>query len=107
MGFADVIRWLLDNLYVPLGWVLNGILYLLLSIPWYIMDGFLTVIETLIASINYSSVVFQWAAGYALLPSQAVYVMNAVGFPQFVTIVAAAYAVRLLINLIPSWATRV
>lgn len=103
----DAIAWLISMLYIPFAWLLDALFYLLKGVAWLILDGLLTAVLVVIQGINYSSVVFQWAAGYALIPSQAVYVMQSIGFPQFVTIIASAYALRFLLNIIPSWATRV
>lgn len=106
-SIVDAVSWLLDQIYVPFGWILDGLLYLLISIPWFIIDGFLSAVEIIIAGLDLSSVAFSWVAGYALVPDQAIYFMVAIGFPQFVTIIASAYAIRFALNIIPSVLTRV
>lgn len=106
-AIVNALAWFLGLLYEPLQWVLDGIVYVALSLPYAILDGLLTVVTTFVSSLDFSAVVFQWSAGYALIPPSAVYVMTAIGFPQFVTLIGAAYVVRMLLNLIPAALTRV
>jgi len=72
-----------------------------------IFDGLLTIIETFFAALDFSSVVFNYSASWANLPDQLVWLINAVGLPQCLTLLGAAYMIRLSLNIIPSWATRV
>ncbi|MGD9950068.1 MAG: DUF2523 family protein [Desulfobulbus sp.] len=72
-----------------------------------IFDGLLTVIETTLAAINLSAVVFNYAAAWSHLPDQLIWLINAIGLPQCFAILGAAYLIRLTLNLIPSVFTRV
>lgn len=101
------LAWLIDAIYTPLAWVLDGLIYILKAVPWLIIDGFLSAVVLFVSAIDLSAVVFQWAAGYALIPSFGIYFMNAIGFPQFVTLISGAYVIRLLLNIIPAAITRV
>ena len=47
-----------------------------------------------------------YAANWANLPDQAIWLITALGLPQCIAMLGAAYLVRLGLNLIPSWATR-
>jgi len=109
-GFATIISWLSTFWnWVETGftWILDGFILLVQFVFFTILDGLLTVIETLLAAIDLSSVVFNYAAAWADTPTQLVWLINAVGLPQCFTILGAAYLIRLTLNLIPSWATRI
>nr|WP_321467338.1 hypothetical protein [uncultured Desulfobulbus sp.] len=88
-------------------WVLDGFILLVQFVFFTIFDGLLTVIETTLAAIDLSAVVFNYAAAWSNLPDQLVWLINAVGLPQCFTILGAAYLLRLTLNLIPSIFTRV
>ncbi|MBT9168236.1 MAG: hypothetical protein DDT19_01581 [Syntrophomonadaceae bacterium] len=102
----DKLTWIINALYTVLTWLLDALVFILKAILYLFIDGLLLAVEGFVSALDFSAVVFQWAAGYSFIPPQAIYVMVAIGFPQFVTMIAAAYGVRLLLNLIPSWATR-
>jgi uncharacterized membrane protein YeiH len=50
---------------------------------------------------------FNYAATWSHLPTQLIWLINAVGLPQCFAILGAAYLIRLTLNLIPSVFTRV
>lgn len=106
-SFKESLLWLLNQLYTPFEWLLDGFVYVLKAVPWLIIDGVLSAVSVFIAAVDTSAVVFQWAAGYALIPEQAIWIMVAIGFPQMVTLIAAAYVYRFLINIVPAAVTRV
>ncbi len=106
-SIKESLYWLLNQLYTPLEWVLDGLVYVLKAIPWLILDGVLSAVSVFIAAVDVSAVVFQWAAGYALIPDLAIWFMVAIGFPQVVTLVASAYVVRFILNIVPAAFTRV
>lgn len=106
-AIIDAFSWLLSMLYIPLGWALDALIYILKAVVWLILDGFFTVVLAFVSALDFSSVVFQWTSAYTFIPAQAVYIMQAIAFPQFVTLIASAYVIRFLLNILPSWATRV
>lgn len=97
----DAFPWLLDSLNTLCEWVLDALVYIIKAVPYLMVDGVLTAIKTFVSALDVSAIVLQFAAGYGLIPPQAAYFMCAIGFPQFVSMIAAAYAVRFLLNLTP------
>lgn len=102
----NFLAYLYEKVVALFSWAIDGIVYVLKAILWLVLDGALTAVYTLIQGIDFSVVVFQWAAAWADIPQSAIYLMVNIGFPQFVGIIAGAYTLRLALNLIPSWATR-
>lgn len=88
-------------------WILDGLILLLQFVFFTIFDGLLTVIESIITCFDLSSLAFNYAANWANLPDQAVWLITALGLPQCITMLGAAYLVRLTLNLIPASLTRV
>lgn len=105
-ALLNALNWLLAYLYKIVGYFLDGLVYSLKGVVYLIVAGFLNQIEIFVNAIDFTTVVFQWAAAYSNIPPQAQYILVSVGFPEFVGIVGAAYLLRLLLNFIPSWATR-
>ena len=109
-GFGVIIDWLSTFwcwIETAITWILDGFILLLQFVFFTILDGLLTIIETFFAAVDLSSVVFNYSASWSGLPDQLVWLISAVGLPQCFTILGAAYLIRLSLNLIPSWATRV
>jgi hypothetical protein len=109
-GFATIIEWLRtfwNWVSTAITWILDGFILLLQFVAYTLLDGLLLVIETTLAAIDLSSVIFNYAATWSNLPPQLVWLINAVGLPQCMAILGAAYMIRLTLNLIPSVFTRV
>jgi len=109
-GFGVIIGWLRTFWeWVETGftWILDGFIELLQFVVFTILDGLLSVVETALAAVDLSSVLFNYAAAWSHLPTQLIWLINAVGLPQCLTILGAAYLIRLTLNLIPSVFTRV
>ena len=109
-GFAVIIDWLSSFWQTVLTfckWTLDGLILLFQFVFFTIFDGLLTVIETTLAAVDLSSVLFNYAAAWSSMPTQLVWLINAVGLPQCFAILGAAYLIRLTLNLIPSVFTRV
>ncbi len=109
-GFGVIIKWLATVWgWVETGftWILDGLILLLQFVVFTLLDGLFLVVETTLGAINLSSVLFNYAAAWSHLPTQLVWLINAVGFPQCLTILGSAYLIRLTLNLIPSVFTRV
>lgn len=94
------------TLYQLFWWLLDSLVYVLLLPFCFILQGVLSVIIALLNVIDFGSYGILSIMSYGL-PSQFIYFFAAFGVPQFLLIIAGAYLVRLLLNLIPSWATRV
>lgn len=104
----SIINWtdLLDILFAPFMWALNGIILAVGYVLYYIYDGLLTTIGTTIAGLDLSSVGFNFLSELTALPSPLLYLLNAVAFPQCLTIISGAYGIRQALNLIPNSVTR-
>ena len=96
MFLADILKWCLDGML----WVLGKALFL----PF---DGLLTTISSIFTAIDLSTYVSSYAMNWAGLPTQMIWLVNAVGLPQGITIISSSIVIRMLINLIPAEFTRV
>lgn len=107
-------QWLKDfintcwvSLQEVLSWMLDGIIFLLEHIFFLILDGFLLVIESLFTLIDFSTVVFSSIAQWSSMPTQLIWLINQLALPQCLALVVSALTIRVLLNLIPTWATRI
>ncbi|MBI4690419.1 MAG: hypothetical protein HY754_09170 [Nitrospirae bacterium] len=98
----DAVIWVLESLSTVADWLTDAIVYVVKGVLFLIFDGVLLTIQTIVSTLDLSAISLQWAAGKGLIPVQAAYLMCAIGFPQFVSIIAAAFAVRFIINMIPT-----
>ncbi len=84
--------------------VINGIADLF----YFIIDITLTVLTTLVEAVDFSQVsVLQAFNDWNLLPAQVIWILDYMNFAQCLTLLAGAYGIRLLLNLIPAAVTRV
>lgn len=88
-------------------WLLDGVLFVIKSAFFFIFDGLLTVITLAVQALDFSSFLASYAMDWAGLPSQAIYIIVAIGIPQGITIIATAMIIRLGLNLIPAALTRI
>ena len=88
-------------------WLLDGAIEVLKAVPYMIMDGILTCIEGIFNTFDFSTTIASAAGEWAHLPTQMIYIINAIGIPQGITMLVAAIGLRMLINLIPAEFTRV
>lgn len=88
-------------------WVLDGCILVLKAVPYMIMDGILTCIEGIFSTFDFSVSIASVAGQWANLPTQMIYIINAIGIPQGITMLIAAIGLRMAINLIPAEFTRV
>ncbi len=88
-------------------WFVNGILYALEYCVYFVLDGVFTSILAVISLIDVSTLITSSAVAWGLIPTQLAYFVNAVNIPQGIAIIAAGYGIRMGLNLIPSWITRV
>lgn len=109
-GFAVIIGWLRHFWsWVEEGftWILDGFILLFQFVFFTLLDGVLSIIEGLVGLVDLSTVAFNYAANWSSLPTQMIWFINALGLPQCLTMLGAAYIVRLSLNLIPGVFTRV
>jgi hypothetical protein len=95
---------LLTSLFVA---VLSPVFKVLGYLVYWICDGILYSFWLYLSTLDMSAVAFDWAARWAGLPPQLVYLVTAVGLPQCLLIISEAILVRFLINLIPAEFTRI
>lgn len=107
-------QWLKDFINSFFDYLIDGFLWLaeaigeVISFVFFtIYDGLLTVIFLFANTVDLSAVAFNMAAEYSHLPTQLIWIINQVNFPQFTAYIAGAIVIRLVMNLIPTWATRV
>ena len=88
-------------------WLLDGILYLVKFLLYTLVDGILTIITAFFQGLELVNSAGSFVADWSGLPPQMGYLIGHTGIPACITLVMAAITIRVLINLIPSWATRV
>lgn len=95
--FLDLFQWLFDSIYE-----------FFTALPYWLFDLVLTVIESIIEAIDWSTMsAFESFNEWGLLPDQLLWILNYLNFSQCLTILAGAYGIRLLLNIIPAAVTRV
>lgn len=103
----DFINGFFDTLLDGFLWLAEAIGQVLHFIVYQTYDGILIIIFLFTKSIDLSAMAFNMAAKYAGLPTQLIWLINQVNFPQFVTYIVGAIIIRMILNLIPTWATRI
>jgi hypothetical protein len=89
-------------------WILDSILNLIGSVFYWIFSGILTVIETTISAISFAEYTTLTAvANWDLLPTQLIWLLSYLNIGACLSMLAAAYTIRLALNLIPGVFTRV
>lgn len=96
-----------DVVWATFIWCVEGVIAGIGILLYGIVDGLLLILETLIQGIDCSSLVASMAANYDLLPTQLIYVINAICLPQGIAIIVSAIAIRMALNLIPAAFTRI
>lgn len=91
-----------------LTWIFGTIITVLSDILYFIVDGILLVIEAAIQAIDFTVLESMNAfSGWDLLPPQVIYILDVMDIGTCLSVLAAAYGIRLLLNLIPAAFTRV
>jgi len=106
-GIMDFINGFFSTIQTILGWVLDGLLYVLKTFLYFPFDGLLTAVEGIISAFDFSSFASSTAVSWTGMPPQLLYIVNAIGIPQGLAILAAAYIIRITLNLIPAALTRI
>jgi hypothetical protein len=88
-------------------WIANALTAILWGSLYIIMDGLLTVIVGIVGLIDVSTIVTSLASSWGIVPPVVIWFINQCGFPQAVALIAYAYGIRMLLNLIPAEFTRI
>jgi len=102
-----VVSVLSDFIILIAKWALTAFVWVLGKTLFYPFDGLLTCISSIFNAINLSTFVASYAMNWAGLPTQMIWLINAVAIPQGISILLAAITIRMLINLIPAAFTRI
>jgi len=99
-GFVELLKefglWLI-YFFEP---VLEGFLY-------FIVDQFCSLIEWFIQLIDFKNDLFTASLSWSSMPDSMIWILNEIGFDNGLLIITSAIIIRLTLNLLPSWATRV
>ncbi len=110
-GFWGYIKifflWLIDSVFAPFRWALDGFFTVITAIFYLIFDGFLTAVTLIFKGFDFSSMVFSSVGSSLGLPDAAVWFITQLGLPQCVTMITVAIGIRMLLNLIPAAVTRI
>ena len=106
-GIMAFINGFFTTIQTLLGWVLDGLMFVLKTFLYFPFDGVLTEIEGIILALDFSSFASSTAVAWTGMPPQLIYVVNAIGIPQGLAILASAYILRITLNLIPAALTRI
>ncbi len=103
----NFLLWLVESFFFLCFWLLKGIAEVIGWVVYTIFDGFLVVIHGFFSALDLSALAFSHAAAWSSLPAQVVWFVDQIGIAQCFTMLAAAFSIRLLLNLIPGTFTRV
>jgi hypothetical protein len=110
-GFWKLIKkffwWLIDSVFAPFRWALDGFFTVITSIFYLIFDGFLTAVAAVFKTFDLSSMLFSSVGSSLDLPPAAIWLVTQLGLPQCVTMVVVAFGIRMLLNLLPAAVTRI
>lgn len=109
-----VLNWLFDfvNSFWDLLWwalygTLKGLLNLLGFLVSTVFSGLLSIVYTLVSTLDLGSMAVDAAATWGGLDPNIAYMVKGCGIPQGLTMLGAAYGIRIILNLIPASLTRV
>ena len=96
------------NIFIAcVAWAFDGLVFVIGYALFYIFDGLLSSITVIVQAIDLSTFVVDIAGQVASLPSALLFLLHSCGFAQGMAIIASAYTIRLLLNLIPAAFTRI
>ena len=98
---------LIDFLKMIASWILDGGLHVIKTAAYFILDGLLTCVSTIISTIDLASLGITFALSWANVPTQLIWLVNACGLPAGVSLLVAAILIRMALNLIPAAFTRI
>lgn len=86
---------------------INGLFVVLFLFLYQVLDGLLTFVTLLFSSLDVGAYAFNAVALWLGLPPVALYVVNQLDLPQCALLVSGAMTLRMVMNTLPSWLTRV
>ena len=90
-----------------IAWLLDGLKYIVSEIFYVIYDKILSIIETLVTSIDFSGFSSAVTGFWSDIPGPILYTIGKFRLAEILAILAIAYGIRLLLNLVPAAFTRV
>jgi hypothetical protein len=104
---GDFFTTLMNWLQTAFTWILDGSIYCLKFVCYFVFDGLLTAVSTILLAIDISSLGANLVLSWSGLPTQLIYLINACGIPAGLSLVVSAIIIRMGINLIPAEFTRI
>lgn len=105
-SFINFLSEFWDSFSSFMSWVLDGFVVVLKSVFYFIFDGLLTLLSSVISSLDVSYLLSSVTLSWAGLPDNLIYCINAVGFPACLALVSSAIIIRKTLDLIPAAFTR-
>lgn len=87
--------------------ILTPLYNLFISLLNFIVDKALSLVEFAIGLVDFKNDLFDLSLQWTHLPDQLIWVLNQCGVDNAILIITSGLLIRLTLNLIPSWATRV
>ena len=84
-----------------LKWCLDGVLWILQSFFYLILDGLLTAVQSLFLAIDISVWLQTYTLNWMGVPPQAIWLFSHLGIAFCLTMIATTLTIRKLIDLIP------
>ena len=106
-NIVSVFKNLWNAIVHALVWCLDVITNVLQSMLNYVVDKICGFVEWVVSHISFNVTLFTDGLNWLGLPTQALYVMKHIGVDQCLFMVSTAMLIRLLMNLIPSWLSRI
>lgn len=96
-----------DILFKVIKWLLEFVIQFGKYVVYTVYDGILTVITAFLNAIEISNDAFNLAAQYSSMPTQLVWLINEISFPQAMGYIVLAIIIRMTLNIIPAAFTRI
>ncbi len=110
-GFWKLIKkffwWLIDSVFAPFRWALDGFFTVISAIFYLMFDGLLTAVAAVFKSFDLSSLLFTSVGSALDLPAAAIWIITELGLPQCISMVVIAIGIRMLLNILPAAVTRI
>lgn len=107
MDVQSLLDGLISVLLMPLTWMLDGCILVIGYTLVTFMDGWFQALLVIVGLIDVTSIVQNFVLQLTGLPPQLLFLLNAIHFPQAVSVITAAYGIRFALNLIPAAFTRI
>jgi hypothetical protein len=74
---------------------------------YFVFDGFYSAILAFMATVSFVNLAGATALAWTGLPPQVCWCIGQCGLPAGLAVISSAMTIRLLLNLIPSWLSRI